>query len=74
MEAPMNTVNPYIDQNHQLPVAKPPVTMDETEYEIRCGMCAREISVDEKTYRTYRDALVAGLENEFRCEVCSEEY
>jgi hypothetical protein len=74
MEALMNTLHPYIDQNHQLPMAAPPVMAGENEHEVRCGMCAREISVDEEAYRAYRDALVSGEENEFRCEVCSEEY
>jgi hypothetical protein len=70
----MSTVHPYIDQNHQLPITTTPIKTDDKQHEIRCGMCAREISVDEDAYRRYSDALISGLENKFRCEVCSEEY
>jgi hypothetical protein len=47
----------------------------ETEqYEVRCGMCAKEIEVGEEDYRLYAEALISGLDNPFRCEVCNEEY
>jgi len=47
---------------------------DENQHEVRCGMCARELYVDEDAYQFYTEALVSGLDNPFRCEVCSEEY
>ena len=47
---------------------------DEKQYEVRCGMCARELYVDEESHRLYSEALLSGLDNPFRCEVCSEEY
>lgn len=63
----------YVDRNHQLPMVAPSVMTDERQHEVRCGMCAREIYVDEDAYRFYSDALISGMENQFRCEVCSEE-
>jgi hypothetical protein len=70
----MNTLHPYIDRNHQLPIPATSVMTDENQHEVRCGMCAREIYVDEDGYQVYSDALISGRENQFRCEVCSEEY
>ena len=69
----MNTIGTHIDQ-HQLPIAAASIMTDENQHEVRCGMCARELYVDEDAYRVYSDALMAGSENPFRCEVCSEEY
>ncbi len=70
----MSTLSPYIDQNQQrLPV----VTQFPTDthlHEVRCGMCARELFVDDEGYRLYMEALNSGLDNPFRCEVCNEEY
>ena len=62
----------YVDRNHQL--AATSVMTDERQYEVRCGMCARELYVDEDAHGFYKEALIAGLDNPFRCEVCSEEY
>lgn len=64
----------YIDRNHQLPITATSTMTDENQYEVRCGMCARELYVDEESHRLYSEALVSGLDNPFRCEVCSEEY
>ena len=50
------------------------IMTDDNQYEVRCGMCARELYVDENAHRIYTEALMAGSENPFRCEVCSEEY
>lgn len=47
---------------------------DDKQHEVRCGMCAQELYVDEDAYRFYSEALLSGLDNPFRCEVCSEEY
>lgn len=67
--------HPYIDQNHQLlPIIATSIMTDENQYEVRCGMCAREIYVDEDAHRVYSEALISGMENQFRCEVCSEDY
>jgi hypothetical protein len=47
---------------------------EQNDHEVRCGMCARAVFVDEETYRFTSDAINSGLDNPFRCEVCSEEY
>lgn len=70
----MSTVHPYIDRSHQLPITAKSVMTDENQHEVRCGMCARELYVDEDSHRLYSEALTSGLDNPFRCEVCSEEY
>lgn len=65
----------YIDHNQPTPL--PPATSimtDDSQHEVRCGMCAKELYVDDEGYRLYTEALTSGLDNPFRCEVCSEEY
>ena len=47
---------------------------ERNEHEVRCGMCAREVYVNDKTYRNGSEAIESGLDNPFRCEVCAEEY
>ena len=69
----MTTLRSYIDQNQQTPLLATSIMADEKQHEIRCGMCARELYVDEDSYRVYAEALISGLDNPFRCEVCSEE-
>lgn len=59
----------------QPPIITATTTMtDDKQHEVRCGMCARELYVDDNSYRSYAEALLAGLDNPFRCEICSEEY
>lgn len=70
----MTTPRTYIDQNQPAPILATSIMTDEKQHEIRCGMCARELYVDEDAYRQYSEALLSGLDNPFRCEVCSEEY
>ena len=70
----MTTPQSYIDQNPQAPIVATSIMTDDTQHEVRCGMCARELYVDEDAYRFYSEALLTGLDNPFRCEVCSEEY
>ena len=70
----MEIVGSYIDLKHQLPIAATSTMTDENQHEVRCGMCSREIYVDEDGHRAYSDALISGAENQFRCEICSEEY
>ena len=65
----------YIDQNQERPI--PPVASimtDDNQHEVRCGMCAKELYVDDEGYRLYCEALNSGLDNPFRCDVCNEEY
>jgi hypothetical protein len=70
----MTTLRSYIDQNQTAPIQATSIMTDDKQHEIRCGMCARELYVDEETYRFYAEALLSGLDNPFRCEVCNEEY
>jgi hypothetical protein len=70
----MTTLRSHIDQNQQPPMTATSTMTDDNQHEVRCGMCARELYVDEDAYRYYSEALISGLDNPFRCEVCSEEY
>jgi hypothetical protein len=70
----MSTVHSSIDQNQQGRVAATSIMTDERQHEVRCGMCAKELYVDDEGYRLYMEAMNSGLDNPFRCEVCNEEY
>ena len=70
----MTTLSSHTDQTQQAPTLATSIMTEENQHEVRCGMCAREIYVDEDAYRFYSDALLSELDNPFRCEVCSEEY
>ena len=70
----MTTPQTYIDRNQQAPILATSIMTDEKQHEVRCGMCARELYVDENAYHFYSEALLSGLDNPFRCEICSEEY
>jgi hypothetical protein len=70
----MSTVRSYIDQNVQSRFVPSSIMTDDTQHEVRCGMCARELYVDDEGYGLYMEAINSGLDNPFRCEVCNEEY
>lgn len=70
----MATLRSYIDQNQQRPIPATSIMTDDKEHEVRCGMCAKEIYVDDDAFSLYSEALLSGLDNPFRCEVCAEEY
>ena len=70
----MATVQSYTQQKEPALIPATSTMTDEKQYEVRCGMCARELYVDEESHRLYSEALLSGLDNPFRCEVCSEEY
>jgi hypothetical protein len=70
----MSTLRSNIDQNQQGTVAPMSIMTDECQHEVRCGMCSRELYVDDDAYRLYMEAINSGLDNPFRCEVCNEEY
>jgi hypothetical protein len=70
----MTMLRSYVDQNQLNPIAATSTMTDENQHEVRCGMCARELYVDDEAYRLYAEAIISGLDNPFRCEVCSEEY
>ncbi len=61
----------------QQPPAFPGATCFKTERnqrEVRCGMCGRIIYVAEETFSFVGEAIAAGLDDPFRCEICEEEY
>jgi hypothetical protein len=70
----MTTLHSATGQDRPALIAAQSVMTDEKQHEVRCGMCARELYVDEDDYRFYSEALLSGLDNPFRCEVCAEEY
>ena len=70
----MSTLRSYIDQDQQRRPAVTEFPSDNNLREVRCGMCAKELFVDEEGYRLYMEALNSGLDNPFRCDVCNEEY
>jgi hypothetical protein len=70
----MSTLHSAIVQDKPALITAQSVMTDEKQHEVRCGMCARELYVDEDDYGFYSEALLSGLDNPFRCEVCSEEY
>lgn len=70
----MTTLRSYIDPNQQSSTIVSPFPTDTHLHEVRCGMCAKELYVDDASYRLYIDTTNAGLDNPFRCETCNEEY
>jgi len=70
----MTTLRSDLDQYQQTLIPATSIMTDENQHEVRCGMCARELYVYEVAHRFYSEALISGLHNPFRCEVCSEEY
>ena len=70
----MMILRPQIDQNKQTATGPTSFMTERNEHEVRCGMCARTVYVDEETYRFASEAIESGLDNPFRCEVCAEEY
>ena len=70
----MSTARSYIDQNQQKAVVATSIMSETQQHEVRCGMCARELYVDDEGYSLYMEAINSGLDNPFRCEMCSEEY
>ena len=68
----MTTLRSYLDPDQQ-PATGPTSFMTErNEVEVRCGICAREMYVDEETYRFGSNEMSSGLDNPFRCEVCED--
>ena len=70
----MSTLRSYDAQNQQTPIVPASIMTDEKQHEVRCGMCARELYVDDEGYRLYKEAMNSGLDNPFRCATCNEEY
>lgn len=47
---------------------------DRNQQEVRCGMCGTIIYVDAETFNFVNEAINAGLDDPFRCQLCKEEY
>jgi uncharacterized protein YlaI len=71
----MTTLRSYIDPDQQSATKGPTfLKTEQNQQEVRCGMCGRIGYVDEETFRFVSDAIKAGLDSPFRCEICEEEY
>ncbi len=70
----MTTLRSYIDPDQKSTTGPTSFLTERNEHEVRCGMCARAVYVDEETFRFVSEAIESGLDNPFRCEVCEEEY
>ena len=70
----MSTPGIHTNQTQPAVIPATSIMTDDKQHEVRCGMCARELYVDEGEYRYYAEALLSGLDNPFRCEICNEEY
>lgn len=64
----------YIEPHNQKVTGPTSFMTEKNDHEVLCGMCGRTVYVAEATYRFASDAIKAGLDNPFRCEVCDEEY
>lgn len=70
----MTTLRSHIDPDQEAPTGATSFRTRQNVHEVRCGMCARTVYVDEDTFIFASDAIDAVLDNPFRCDVCSEEY
>lgn len=70
----MTTLRSHVDPDQQTATGPTSFMTERNEHEVRCGMCAREVYVDEETFRFVSEAIDSGLDNPFRCEICAAEY
>ena len=70
----MTILQSQFDPDKQLAAGPTSFVTERNEHEVRCGMCAREMYIDDETYSVANKAMESGLDNPFRCEVCGEEY
>ncbi len=70
----MTTLRSHVDPGQQTATGPTSFMTERNEHEVRCGMCAREVYVDEETFRFVSEAIDSGLDNPFRCEICAAEY
>ena len=70
----MTTLRSYIDPDQQTSSGPTSFMTERNEVEVRCGICARPVYVDEETYRFGADEIRSGLDNPFRCENCEDDY
>jgi len=70
----MTTLRSFLDPDRPGVNFSTTAIADRNVHEVRCGMCARSVEVDDESYRFVSDAINSGLDNPFKCEVCEEEY
>lgn len=70
----MTTLRSYLDQDQQTATGPTSFPTERNEQEVRCGICARPVYVDDEAYRLGNEEIGSGLDNPFRCEVCEEDY
>jgi hypothetical protein len=70
----MITLTPYVDPDHHTATGPTTFMTERNEHEVRCGMCARPVYVDDETFRLGSEAVESGLDNPYRCEICEVEY
>ena len=70
----MTTLRSYIDPDQQSATGPTSFMTERNEIEVRCGICARPMYVNEDTYRLGSDEIKSGFDNPFRCEICGDDY
>jgi hypothetical protein len=70
----MTTLRSYLDPDQQTAIGPTSFMTEQNEIEVRCGICARLVYVNEETYNLRSDEIKSGLDNPFRCEVCEEDW
>lgn len=70
----MTALRSYIGPDQTAATGPTSFMTEQNEHEVRCGMCARAVYVDEETYRFVSEAIETGLESPFRCDICAQEY
>ena len=71
----MTTTQTYLIPGQKLNTYGPTVFKTErNQHEVRCGMCGRTIYFEEEMFSFVREAIKAGLDDPFRCELCKETY
>lgn len=61
-------------QEHITPYGPTTLKTERNHRRVHCGMCGTIIYVDEETLSFVEEAIKAGLDDPFRCELCKEEY
>ena len=70
----MTTLRSYIDPEQPSATTEPTFFKTErNQQEVRCELCGRIEYVDEETFRSVSEAILASLDNPFHCEICEQE-
>jgi hypothetical protein len=69
----MTTLRSYLDPDQQKATGPTSFLTERNEVEVRCGICARQVYVDEETYRVGKYQQLAGADNPYRCEICEDD-